>query len=80
MQQDVTATLNPYIKVWLSLLSGTDLMALNQAEMKVMVSDPIFRADIDILERFNSDLLEDAIDLRRAQLQRGDHTESARPE
>ena len=45
---------------------GSDLMELRQAENKVKVSDPILRRDIDILERYGSDLLQDAIELRRA--------------
>ena len=55
---------------------GNDLTELRQAENKVKVSDPILRRDIDILERFESDLLQDAIDLRRAQILRGDHPDS----
>lgn len=55
---------------------GTDLTELRQAENKVKVSDPILRRDIDILERFESGLLQDAIDLRRAQILRGDHPDS----
>ena len=56
--------------------SGTDLMELRQAENKVKVSDPIMRRDIDILERYGSDVLQDAIELRRAQLLRGGHPDS----
>ena len=56
--------------------TGGDLTELRQAENKVKVSDPILRRDIDILERFESDLLQDAIDLRRAQILRGDHPDS----
>ena len=56
---------------------GSDLMELRQAENKVKVSDPILRRDIDILERYGSDLLQDAIELRRAQILRGDHTDSS---
>ena len=55
--------------------SGEELMELSRAENKVKVSDPITRGDIDVLERWDSKLLEDAIALRRAQLQRGDHPE-----
>lgn len=55
--------------------SGQELMELSRAEAKVKVSDPITRGDIDILERWESKLLGDAIELRRAQLQRGDHPE-----
>ena len=55
---------------------GTDLMELRQAENKVKVSDPILRRDIDILERYGSDLLQDAIELRRAQILRGGHPDS----
>ena len=55
---------------------GSDLMELRQAENKVKVSDPILRRDIDILERYNSDLLQDAIELRRAQILRGEHPDS----
>ena len=55
--------------------SGEELMELSRAENKVKVSDPITRGDIDILERWDSKLLEDAIELRRVQLQRGDHPE-----
>ena len=56
--------------------TGNDLTELRQAENKVKVSDPILRRDIDILERFGSDLLQDAIDLRRAQVLRGDHPDN----
>ena len=56
--------------------SGSDLMELRQAESKVKVSDPILRRDIDILERYGSELLQDAIELRRAQILRGDHPDS----
>ena len=56
---------------------GRDLMELRQAENKVKVSDPILRRDIDILERYGSDLLQDAIELRRAQILRGDHPDSS---
>lgn len=52
---------------------GRDLTELRQAENKVKLSDPILRRDIDILERFGSDLLQDAIELRRAQILRGEH-------
>ncbi len=55
---------------------GSDLTELRQAEHKVKVSDPIMRRDIDILERHGSDLLQDAIELRRAQLLRGGHPDS----
>ncbi len=55
---------------------GSDLMELRQAENKVKVSDPILRRDIDILERYGSDLLQDAIELRRAQILRGEHPDS----
>jgi len=55
---------------------GNDLVELRQAENKVKLSDPILRRDIDVLERFGSDLLQDAIDLRRAQMLRGGHPES----
>lgn len=53
--------------------TGRALTELRQAENKVKVSDPILRRDIDILERYSSDLLQDAIELRRAQILRGDH-------
>ncbi len=56
--------------------SGSDLTELRQAENKVKVSDPILRRDIDILERYGSDALQDAIELRRAQILRGDHPDS----
>lgn len=56
--------------------TGRDLMELRQAENKVKASDPILRRDIDILERYGSDLLQDAIELRRAQILRGDHPDS----
>ena len=56
--------------------SGSDLTELRQAESKVKVSDPILRRDIDILERYGSELLQDAIELRRAQILRGDHPDS----
>ena len=36
---------------------GSDLTELRPAENKVKVSDPIMRRDIDILERYGSDLL-----------------------
>ena len=55
---------------------GSDLMEFRQAENKVKVSDPILRRDIDILERYGSDLLQDAIELRRAQILRGGHPDS----
>ena len=55
---------------------GTELTELRQAENKVKVSDPILRRDIDILERYGSDVLQDAIELRRAQILRGDHPDS----
>lgn len=55
---------------------GTDLTELRQAENKVKVSDPILRRDIDILERYGSDLLKDAIELRRAQILQGGHPDS----
>ena len=55
---------------------GRDLMELRQAENKVKVSDPILRRDIDILERYGSDMLQDAIELRRAQILRGEHPDS----
>ena len=55
---------------------GSDLMELRQAENKVKVSDPILRRDIDILERYGSELLQDAIELRRAQILRGGHPDS----
>ena len=55
---------------------GSDLTELRQAENKVKVSDPIMRRDIDILERYGSDLLQDAIELRRAQILRGGHPDS----
>lgn len=57
---------------------GSDLTELRQAENKVKVSDPILRRDIDILERYGSDLLQDAIELRRAQILRGGHPDSPR--
>ena len=56
--------------------AGRDLMELRQAENKVKVSDPILRGDIDILERYGSDMLQDAIELRRAQILRGEHPDS----
>ena len=56
--------------------TGSDLTELRQAENKVKVSDPILRRDIDILERYGSDVLQDAIELRRAQILRGDHPDS----
>jgi len=55
--------------------TGVERMELSRAENKVKVSDFITRGDIDVLERWGSKLLEDAIKLRRAQLQRGDHPE-----
>ena len=59
--------------------TGNDPMDLRRAETKVKLSDPITRLDIDILERYGSDHLDDAIALRRAQLLRGDHPDSQRP-
>ena len=59
---------------------GNDLVDLRQAENKVKLSDPILRRDIDVLERFGSDLLQDAIELRRAQILRGGHPESPHPQ
>lgn len=56
--------------------TGSDLWELRQAENKVKVSDPILRRDIDILERYGSDLLQDAIELRRAQILQGGHPDS----
>lgn len=55
---------------------GSDLTELRQAENKVKVSDPILRRDIDVLERYGSELLKDAIELRRAQILRGEHPDS----
>lgn len=55
---------------------GTDLAELRQAENKVKVSAPILRRDIDILERFGSEVLQEAIELRRAQILQGDHPDS----
>ena len=55
---------------------GSDLTELRQAENKVKVSDPILRRDIDVLERYGSELLQDAIELRRAQILRGEHPDS----
>ncbi len=55
---------------------GSDLTELRQAENKVKVSAPILRRDIDILERFSSEVLQEAIELRRAQILRGDHPDS----
>ena len=45
--------------------------AKRRAENKVKMSDPILRADIEVLERTDSDLLNDAIALRRAQIEQG---------
>ncbi len=45
--------------------------AKRRAENKVKMSDPILRGDIEVLERANSDLLNDAIALRRAQIEQG---------
>ena len=45
--------------------------ARRRAENKVKMSDPILRADIEVLERADSDLLNDAIALRRAQIEQG---------
>ena len=71
------------LAIWLLFIRGNtgrargrDLMELRQAENKVKVSDPILRRDIDILERYGSDLLQDAIELRRAQILRGEHPDS----
>ena len=57
---------------------GSDLLELRQTENKVKVSDPILRRDIDILERYGSGLLQDAIELQRAQISQGD-TPTTRP-
>ena len=65
-----------FVKGNTSRARGSDLMELRQAENKVKVSDPILRRDIDILERYGSDLLQDAIELRRAQILRGEHPDS----
>ena len=45
--------------------------AKRRAENKVRMSDPILRDDIEILARTNSQLLDDAIALRHAQMERG---------
>ncbi len=45
--------------------------AKRRAENKVKMSDPILRGDIEILEKTDSDLLNDAIALRRAQIEQG---------
>ena len=50
--------------------------ARRRAESKVKMSDPILRADIEILERSNSDLAGDAIALRRSQIAQGSHPDS----
>ena len=42
-----------------------------RAENKVRMSDPILRADIEILEQTYSEYLNDAIALRRAQIEQG---------
>ena len=42
-----------------------------QAENKVKMSDPILRSDIQTLDVTNSDLLDEAIALRRAQIEQG---------
>ncbi len=52
--------------------TGEERMELSRAENKVKVSDPITRGDVDVLERWGSKLLEDAIELRPSQLQRRD--------
>ena len=54
----------------------SDLKALQrslkrQAENKVKMSDPILRSDIQTLDVTNSDLLDEAIALRRAQIEQG---------
>ena len=53
--------------------TGQELMELEQAERKVKLSAPILRTDIDLLERYGSEFLDDAIKLRRDQIQRGEH-------
>ena len=45
--------------------------AKRRAENKVKMSDPILRADIEVLEKTDSVLLNDAIALRRAQIEQG---------
>ena len=43
------------------------------------MSDPILCRNIDILERYGSDLLQEAIELRRAQILQGGHPDSPSP-
>ncbi len=45
--------------------------ARSRAESKVKMSDPILRADIEVLERSGSLYAEEAIHLRRQQIERG---------
>lgn len=52
-------------------VQGPKKIAKRRAENKVKMSDPILRGDIEILEQTNSDLLNDAIALRRAQIEQG---------
>ena len=47
-----------------------------RAERKVLFSDPILRSDIETLRRTKSLRFEEAIALRRSQLQSGRHPEA----
>ena len=49
----------------------SDKVFRRRAENKVRMADPILRADIKVLARMNSQLLDDAIILRSAQLEHG---------
>ena len=55
----------------LCLLQLHRVRAKRRAENKVRMADPILRADIQVLARMNSQLLDDAIPLRSAQLEHG---------
>ena len=59
-------------------------MELSRAENKVKVSDPITRWDIDILEWWDSKMLEDAVRLTRRSFKRetaqNSKAEKRRPE
>ena len=53
--------------------------ARRRAENKVRMSDIILRSDIEALEQTNSRMVEDAIALRRSQIQSGRHPDAQRP-
>ena len=62
--------------VILGLLQVLRFRAKRRAENKVRMADPILRADIKILARMNSRLLDDAIILRSAQIEPGHYPAS----